>query len=71
MILFPSLSLSARVAYFDSGPFLTGKQMEPNLTGPGVRLSGHVNCSAVAEHGYFQVLWFSFYPIRIWQPRVQ
>lgn len=34
-------------------------------------LSGHANCRAVAEQSYFQVLWFSFYPIRILQPRVQ
>lgn len=45
--------------------FSQKKETEPNLTGPGVRLSGHANCSAVAEHGYFQVLWFSFHPIRI------
>lgn len=45
--------------------FSQEKETEPNLTGPGVRLSGHANCSAVAERGYFQVLWFSFYPVRI------
>lgn len=58
-------------ASVDSGPVLTGKETEPNLTGPGGRVSGHANCRAVAEQSYFQVLWFSFYPSRILQPRVQ
>lgn len=74
MILFPSLyahvSAWPGCASVDSGPVLTGKETEPNLTGPGGRVSGHANCRAVAEQSYFQVLWFSFYPSRILQPRV-
>lgn len=42
---------------------------QPDSTEPGARLHGRFNCSVGSKHDYSQVLWFSFYPSRIWQQR--